>query len=842
MPSQLERLEVPAPSHWHELAGTQVLAELQASQDGLSSSEAALRRPAIAGTGRRIPAWLRELGESLVEPLQLLLIAVGVLSAVFGELRDAIAIFVVIAAVVIVETVTELRAERALAGLRALTAPVARVRRDGRLRELPTVELVAGDVIEAEAGDLVPADARLLSAHELRVNEATLTGEAAAVDKHPDPVASDAVLAERSNMLYAGTALSSGEAVAVVTATGDASELGQIGKLAATEREPATPLQKSLRELARVVLIAAVAASVLVPVVGLLTGRPLKDMLLEGLTVAFATVPEELPILITVLLAVGGQQLARRGALLRRLKAGETIGAATVVVTDKTGTLTQNQLRLTMITGAGEDVLTAALRTQPPARPGAAPSREPMEAELATAAERAGVRIVGEPMVSYPFDPVRKLVTRVWSSNHGVEIAVSGAPEAVLRRCHLTTAESDKAVQELSELTSRGARVIGFARRHSSTAPASRDEAEMELEFLGFAAFEDPLRDGVPEAVAALRAASVQTIIVTGDHPDTAAAIARQAGLAAGRDVLHGDLTDINDQALTGRLHDGTVVARATPQGKLRLVRLLQARGEIVAVTGDGANDAPALAAADVGIAMGRRGADLARDAADIVLTDDAYPTVVAAIAKGRNISAQLRRAVAFYLGAKLALVAALIIPLALHKEAPFAPVHIVLLELFMDLGASVAFVSEPAAPQAMQRPPRPPGARFLDRPELAALLSVAATLALAVVPVYLITLHAHDAATARSAAVLGWLAGHALIAWTLRTRPALSPLSSPAFPLWAATAAVVGLLLALTSLGHAIHLSPLPALSLITVLGGIAAAVVIATVVRRVLDLSHRL
>jgi len=820
----------------------QVLVELQASGDGLSSSQAALRRPAIAAAGRRIPRWLGELGESLVEPLQLLLLVVGVLSAVFGELRDAIAIFVVIAAVVIIETVTELRAERALAGLRALTAPVSRVRRDGRLCELPTAELVAGDVIEVEAGDLVPADARLLSAQELRVNEATLTGEAAAVDKHPDPVPSDAVLAERSSMLYAGTAVSSGEAVAVVTAAGDASELGQLGKLAATEREPVTPLQKSLRELARVVLIAAIAASVLVPVVGLLTGRPLKDMLLEGLTVAFATVPEELPILITVLLAVGGRQLARRGALLRRLKAGETIGAATVVVTDKTGTLTQNQLRLIQITGTAADVLTAALRTQPPARPGAAPSREPMEAELATAAERAGVEIVGEPIVSYPFDPVRKLVTRVWSSDHGVQIAVSGAPEAVLGRCDLTAAASDQAVQQLSELTGRGARVIGFARRHDAAAPASRDQAERQLEFLGFAAFEDPLRDGVGEAVAALRAACVQTIIVTGDHPDTAAAIARQAGLVAGPDVLHGDLSDIDDQMLTGRLHDGTVVARATPQGKLRLVRLLQARGENVAVTGDGANDAPALAAADVGIAMGRRGADLARDAADIVLTDDAYPTVVAAIATGRNISAQLRRAVAFYLGAKLALVAALIIPLALHYQAPFAPVHIVLLELFMDLGASVAFVSEPAAPQAMHRPPRPPGARFLDRPEVAALLTVALTLGLAVVPVYLITLHTHDTATARSAAVLGWLAGHALIAWTLRTRPALSPRSNPAFPLWAATATAVGLLLTLTSLGHALHLSPLPALSLSIVCGGIAAAVAMATVARRVLDLSHRL
>jgi len=827
-----------------------VLSELGGAERGLTGEQAEGRRPVPPRPVRRLPGWLVELAESLVEPLQLLLIAVGVLSAVFGQPRDAAAIFAIIGAVATVETVSELRAERALAGLRALTAPVARVRRDGRLREVPTGELVAGDVVVVEAGDLVPADARLLDARGLRVNEATLTGEPAAVDKTPDPVDPAAALAERTSMLYAGTSAAAGEGVAVVTAAGPDTELGGLGRLAGTEREPATPLQKTLAELARAVLVFAVAASVLVPVVGVLAGQPVRQMLLEGLTVAFATVPEELPILVTVLLAVGGQQLARRGALLRRLRAGEALGAVTVVLTDKTGTLTENRLRLVEIVGDRAELLSTAIRTQ--ARPAGqrAPAREPMEAELAAAAAAAGLRVDGQPLAAYPFDSDRKLVTRVWAAAPDpggrptrMLVAVSGAPEAVLDRCRPEPGQRTAVHAGLTRLTEAGYRVIAFANAVPSRPPADRDQAEQELRFVGLAAFADPLRPGVPEAVHALHAASVQTIVVTGDHPATAAAIARQAGLSADP-VLHGGrrLDRLTDQELTGCLHDGAVVARATPQDKLRLVRLLQRRGEVVAVTGDGANDAPALAAADVGIAMGRRGADLAREAADVVLTDDAYPTVAAAIGKGRNISAQLRRAVGFYLGAKLALVAALLVPLAAGRPAPFAPVHIVLLELFMDLGASVAFVAEPAAPDAMHRPPRRPDARFLDRPETTAILTVAAALAVAVLPAYLLTLRHTEVGQAQTAAVLAWLAAHALIAWTLRADPALPPRDNPAFPAWATAATAVGLLAASTSLGSLLRLQPLTAPGLLTVAGTVLAGVALAVAARRVFALGRRL
>ena len=824
---------VPA---WHALDPAMTLDRLQASTSGLSAGEHARRRAQYgpnAPAERKQDSVLKELLESITEPLQLLLVAVGVLSAVFGQISDAIAIFVVIALVAGTETVTELRASRAIDALRSLSAPMARVSRAGDVLEVPAADLVPGDLLVIEAGDLVAADARVLAADGLRVDESSLTGEGQPVGKGPDPVDAGTPLAERSAMLFSGTPVVAGEGTAVVVATGEATELGRLGRLVATEKEPATPLQRSLTELAKAVLVLAIGASVLVPLVGVLTGRPLREMLLDGLTIAFATVPEELPILVTVLLAVGGRQLARRGALLRRLQAGEALGAVTTVVTDKTGTLTENHLRLTTIHGDRHQVLATAIACQPPAadRQG----REPLDRELATAAGEAGIAQPGKQVAAFPFDSARKLVSRAWQAPDGrLLLAVSGAPEAILAACSTTAPQRAGIEAELAELTGRGLRVIAVARRALTGIPTDRAAAEQDLEFVGLAGFNDPVRAGVPAAVAALTAAGVATLVVTGDHPATAAAVAARAGLGGGQTLIGGATLDARpDAEVSALLTDRTVVARSTPTDKLRIVRLLQGRGEVVAVTGDGVNDAPALAAADVGVAMGRRGSDLARQAAGVVLTDDAYPTVEVAIAKGRNITAQLRRAVAFYLGAKLALVLIMLIPLAAGEAAPFAPVHIVLLELFMDLGASVAFVSEPAAPDAMHRPPRPPAARFLDRPELAAIGAVAVALTVAVLPTYLILSTGHSLPVARSGAVLGWLAGHALIAWSLRTQPRLPLRANPAFPGWAAAAAAVGLLVTLTPIGDAIRLAPLPATAIGLVAGLIAAAVLVTVAAR---------
>jgi len=396
---------VPA---WHTLDPAMTLDRLQASTSGLSAGEHARRRAQYgpnAPAERKQDSVLKELLESITEPLQLLLVAVGVLSAVFGQISDAIAIFVVIALVAGTETVTELRASRAIDALRSLSAPKARVSRAGDVLEVPTADLVPGDLLVIEAGDLVAADARVLAADGLRVDESSLTGEGQPVGKGPDPVDAGTPLAERSAMLFAGTPVVAGEGTAVVVATGEATELGRLGRLVATEKEPAT----------KAVLVLAIGASVLVPLVGVLTGRPLREMLLDGLTIAFATVPEELPILVTVLLAVGGRQLARRGALLRRLQAGEALGAVTTVVTDKTGTLTENHLRLTTIHGDRHQVLATAIACQPPAadRQG----REPLDRELATAAGEAGIAQPGKQVAAFPFDSARKLVSRAWQGS-----------------------------------------------------------------------------------------------------------------------------------------------------------------------------------------------------------------------------------------------------------------------------------------------------------------------------------------------------------------------------------------------------------------------------------------
>jgi Ca2+-transporting ATPase len=828
---------------WHALDAQAALARLGSGPAGLADREHA-RRLAFYGPNlpegrRKREPWWEELGESLAEPLQLLLIVVAVLSAVFGEVRDAIAIAAVIAAVAVTETVTEVRAAAAIEALRAMTAPTARLHREGWTAEVPAASLVPGDVVAVEAGDIVPADARVLAARGLRVDESTLTGEAGPAGKSEEPVPAATGLAGRSSLLHAGTAVVAGEGRAVVVATGPATELGLLGRLAAETREPATPLQAAMSQLARAVLVAAVAASVLVPAVGLAAGQPWRDMLLAGLTVAFATVPEELPILITLLLALGGRQLARQGALLRRLRAGETLGAVTTVVTDKTGTLTGNRLRLAGIAGDRREVLATALACQPP-QPA---RREPMEAQLAEAAAADGLSRDGNEVAVFPFDPARKLASRARQAGDGIILAVSGAPEAVLERCHLDTATRAGISARLASLTGEGMRVIGFARRRLAEVPAGRDAAEAGLDYVGLAAFTDPLRDGVPAAVAALTRAGVATIVVTGDHPATAAAAAAQAGLPARQVLPGGDADAMPDAELEPQLRHGAVIARATPALKHRIVRLLQHRREIVAVTGDGANDAPALAAANVGIALGRHGAGLARAAAGLILTDDAYPTVVAAIAKGRNITAQLRRAVAFYLGAKLALVTILVTALASGQPIPFQPVHIVVLELFMDLGASVAFVAEPAAPAAMHRPPRPPGTGFLDRSVLTAVTTTAVTLTLAVLPGYLLLAHSGAGiGQARAAAVLAWLAAHALIAWTLRTQPRLPWRANPAFPAWALAALAAGTILTLTPASQLIGLQALPLRWLPAVAGLVVIATTAAYAARRTPLLARRL
>jgi Ca2+-transporting ATPase len=422
---------------WHAVPIGEALRVVSSREGGLTAQEATSRKlsGAPAAPSFSVAKIIEEITEPLREPLQLLLIVVGVLSFIWGEARDAIAIFVIIGAVAAVESISELRAKRALKALRSLSAPLANVLRDGEIVELPVADVVVGDVVAIEAGDLLPADCRVLHASGLSVDESALTGEASAAAKGPLPVASDAALAERSSMCFAGTIAVAGEARCLVVAVGPATELGQLGRLVAEQREPPTPLQRAMSELARAVLVLAVVVSILVPLIGYLRGQPFHDMVLAGLTLAFATIPEELPILVTVLLAIGGRRLAKRHALVRTLRAAETLGGVTVVVTDKTGTLTENRMRLAKTDGDRRRILEVAIGCQGVSTRAGTSVGDAVELALAAAATADGVTFTAEVAVTFPFDPDRKRMSKVWRGVDEFRIYAKGAPESVLAVC-----------------------------------------------------------------------------------------------------------------------------------------------------------------------------------------------------------------------------------------------------------------------------------------------------------------------------------------------------------------------------------------------------------------------
>jgi Ca2+-transporting ATPase len=665
---------------------------------------------ALEATSRE-PVW-KMLLDAAREPFVLLLAVAGGLAILVGEVRDGLLVLVGLLPIVGADVVTEFRGERALEALRDASAPVARVRRDGAAVTIPAAELVAGDVVLLQAGDVVPADARIHRADRLLLDRSVLTGESIPEEGRvaADPEA--AALTDRRSIAYSGTSVVGGRGEAIVVAVGRATEFGQIaGGLSSRERRR-SPLQRELDRLVRILFVVAVALIAFTSGMGFLRGHSLGENVIAGISAAIAAIPEEPPVLLAVILGLGAYRLLKRGVLVRRLNAEETLGAVDLIVTDKTGTLTQNRLAVSSVWSIeGEleegsarlEVLEEALRAEEDAWPG--DTIEPGSFTRALRAEvaQAGGETTLDATSLLEATPATDVVpvTRTRARRHGgVESLALGAPEAVLA---LVKGDPDDPgllggwSDRIDTSTASGERLVALARKV--------DDGPWRMRALvGFA---DPIRPGIADAMVTAREAGIQVVIVTGDHPQTAASIARSANLGADSVVTGEEVASWDDERLGASLRDVHIVARSTPAQKLRLVRAARARGRIVAVTGDGVNDAPALHGADVAVAMGS-GTAVAREASDLVLGDDSFATLMFGLAEGRRIVDNVQKGLVFVISTHVAFLGFILISTIFVVERQvLIPLQILWMEFFIDLSTSVAFEREPAEAQLMHRPPR---------------------------------------------------------------------------------------------------------------------------------------
>ncbi len=729
------------------------------------------------------------------------LIGAAFVSGLLEDWLDAAAILTIVLLNGVLGFVQEFRAERSLAALRKMSVATARVVRDGTLRVIPAREVVSGDVVLLEAGDRIPADARLVYTTNFHTQEASLTGESTPVEKGADAIdRPDVPLAERSNMVFMGTVAVSGKARALVTATGLNTELGHIATMiqkAAEAERTETPLQQRLEQFGYTLLWLALGVVSVVFVLGYVRGEPAMTMFLTSVSLAVAAVPEGLPAVVTITLALGVTRMVRRNALIRKLPAVETLGSATVICSDKTGTLTKNEMTVTKLF-AGEEVfdvtgegyepvgeireaasddlknqwsmvhgegvtsehsvpftpLTAGVRellTAAVLCNGATLKEEggicqvigdPTEAALLVAAAKAGLRMEElEPTHQFlgevPFDPERKMMTIVRQSSDGPVAYVKGAPDVLLGRCThrlgpngtvepLSDSPRASVLDANAQFAHHALRVLGFGRRRLARKPDSYHSSELEqqLVFLGLAAMKDPLRPEAKIAVQACHAAGIRTVMITGDHKDTATAIAEELrGVKEPIQSLSGlELDRLSDDELVRTVEQVAVYARVTAEHKLRIVKAWKSTGAVVAMTGDGVNDAPAVKAADIGVAMGITGTDVTKEAADMVVTDDNFASIAAAVEEGRGIFDNIRKAVHFLLSCNVSEVLVMLFATLLGLPLPLLPIQILWMNLVTDGFPALALAVDPKAPDLMKRRPRRPDARLLDGGRLAAI------------------------------------------------------------------------------------------------------------------------
>jgi Ca2+-transporting ATPase len=819
---------------WYSLTVEDAVKELQTDPDyGLSREEAEKRLQQYGSnelTGEEGSTLWQKLLAQFKDYLVVILLAASAVSFLVGERTDAVLIFSIVIINAVLGVVQEGRAERALQSLKEMAAPQAHVLREGQVVEIPARELVPGDVVLLETGSVVPCDLRLAQSASLKIEEAPLTGESVPVEKDAGILLDEKVpLAERTNMAYMGTTVVYGRGQGIACATGMQSEMGRIAGLLAAAPEEDTPLQAKLNSLGRTLGTATLVVCALVFLTGVLrgehTGPYLLEMFLVAVSLAVAAIPEGLPAVVTIVLALGMQRMAERGAIVKRLHAVETLGSTTVICTDKTGTLTQNKMAAVALwTGDASYTVTGAaysgegsIRTETGDLTEEAPADVAMALRIAALCNDArveaaadDVRLFGDPtegallglaaklgltpqglaatfprVAEVPFDSRRKLMSTIHPDpDGGYFVFVKGAPDVVLSRSErllrqgsetkLGAQERDVVLAENATLASQALRVLALAYRHLDELPVGEEElasVEQDLTFVALVGLKDPLREETKGAVERCYGAGIRTVMITGDHPDTALAIGRELDIARDGGVLTGpQLDELSQEELKEKVKKVSIYARVSPEHKSAIVQALKEHGEIVAVTGDGVNDAPALKLGDIGVAMGITGTDVAKGAANMILTDDNFATIVAAAEAGRVIYANIRKFVYFLLSCNVGEVLIVFLAEILGMPLPLLPVHLLWLNLLTDAFPALALGVEQAEPGIMDQPPRSPAEPILDRGLVLGIVVQSAALTVSVLGVFSFALQHYEPIMARTLAFTTLVLAELFRAYTSRS------------------------------------------------------------------------
>ena len=806
--------------------------------EGLTTDEARARLATYGPNklvARERAAWLKEVAGLLLDPMAIMLVVAAAIYFALGDRRDAVVMLAALVPVIGVDVFLEARSRSALKQLARQVAPQARVVRDGREVVVDTAALVPGDLLVLTEGDVIHADGVVRSAANLAIDESSLTGESDPQAKHPADASADPV--PPNACFYAGSLVLAGHGHGEIVATGRATRFGEIATLVGKADASTTPLQRRVGGLVKKLAIVAAAVAVAVVVLGVARGLRWGQALLGGVSIAMSAAPEEFPLVFTLFLSVGAWQLSKRGVLVRRLASVETLGSTTVICTDKTGTLTKGQFVLDQVvplSGGTERALleTAVLASE-------LPPSDPMEKAIVAEASARGVDVGGltarwQKVRDYDFDPIGKHMSHVWALRDSpctACVVAKGALEGVLE--HATpSADEQRAIEAAhAALAEQGIRVLTVARRAGAAAGAATREAdERELSVVGLLGFRDPMRPEVPGAVRECQDAGVRIKIVTGDHALTAHAIAESAGILHRDDaIVSGErLASAPDDERTRLITEADILSRISPAQKHEIVRVLREEGEIVAMTGDGINDAPALKRADIGVSMGKRGTEVARAAADLVLLDDNFASIVAAVSAGRKIFLDIQRAFLYLIAFHIPIVALALIPPLIGLPLLLLPIHLIWLELIVHPVSALLFQGEPAPDDLMRRPPRDPRAPMLPGGAVSRSAVSGALLTVAVLAIYAARLP-HGAEHARGMALAVLIVGYQLIALFERAASgargtALLPRSLRSWLVWTAAGASLPILMYTPAAAALMDVAPL---SLNGWLAAIGAAVV---------------